>query len=254
MKKAVPNGKAIKALRMDLEKGSTQKEFAYEVRISERKLRQIENEDAAISADVLERIAKALNVHRQQIVAAGATSDGSRGPDVFAKILDEMDQEQLIPRWDEELASFVSDEHTLYTEASRSYDASFEIKLPLTVEIADYVEELSEILNTLTWACPHVSADEARRDEIQVRRRIRELLVLLKRNDVWVYVTWTLRRLPERLSPLPAGQHPEIKSRLVVAFGPPGEYGETSIRVAVDHGQPFILPAWPMLRDRLDAK
>jgi hypothetical protein len=38
--------------------------------------------------------------------------------------------------------------------------------------------------------------------------------------------------------------------RFVVALGPPGEFGETSIRVPIDHGQPFILPAWKNFRMR----
>ena len=49
MKQIIPNGPRIKELRLGLEKYSTQKEVAHAVRVSERKLRQIENESATIS-------------------------------------------------------------------------------------------------------------------------------------------------------------------------------------------------------------
>jgi DNA-binding XRE family transcriptional regulator len=50
MKQIVPNGPRIKKLRLGLERLSTQKEVAHAVRVSERKLRQIENESAPINA------------------------------------------------------------------------------------------------------------------------------------------------------------------------------------------------------------
>ena len=45
MKKVVPNGAVVKALREQLEKLSTQKEMANEIGVSVRKLRMIENVD-----------------------------------------------------------------------------------------------------------------------------------------------------------------------------------------------------------------
>ena len=44
-----------------------------------------------------------------------------------------------------------------------------------------------------------------------------------------------------------------MESRLTVAFGPPGEYGETSMKVPVDHGQPFVLPALSTFLERQGA-
>jgi hypothetical protein len=38
-----------------------------------------------------------------------------------------------------------------------------------------------------------------------------------------------------------------------VALGPPGEYGEVSIKVPIDHGQPFFLPGWAFDREATDA-
>ena len=76
------------------------------------------------------------------------------------------------------------------------------------------------------------------------------LLVLLKGNDIWVYGTSFFRRLPESYEPLPEGVYPDLESRLVVALGLPGEYGEVSIRVPIDHGQPFFLPGWKTDKER----
>lgn len=67
------------------------------------------------------------------------------------------------------------------------------------------------------------------------------LLVVLRGNDIWIYQTSYFRRLPERYEPLPAGEHPDLKLRLVVALGPIGEFGELTTKVSIDHGQPFFL-------------
>ena len=255
MKKVVPNGQAIKALRMNLEKGATQIEFAHSVRISERKLRQIENQNAPVTIDIIERMAKTLNVHRERIIAGNITVPlldvDQAMSQIIAKAIDEMDHDRLIPRFDEDLAYVVKDENELFTEAERSEDSSFQIMTELTSETKEYAEELADILTSLTGSCKNIFRKSVE-DELAVRQRIRQLLVLLKGNDVWVYMTSTLRRLPESSTPMPEGEYGRMNFRLVIAFGPPGEYGETSVRVAVDHGQPFILPGWPKLRKKLE--
>jgi DNA-binding XRE family transcriptional regulator len=70
MKKFAPNGAAIKRIRGQLERLSTQKEFAHEIGVSERTLRQIENENLPVSIITIDRMAKALNVHRGELVFA----------------------------------------------------------------------------------------------------------------------------------------------------------------------------------------
>jgi hypothetical protein len=77
------------------------------------------------------------------------------------------------------------------------------------------------------------------------RRRLRELVVLLKGNDVWVYADTHMKYLPESFEEDPNGQR-QIHAQLVIAFGPPGEYGEESVEVDVDNGQPRVLPAQPI--------
>ena len=80
MKKIVPDGGRIKDLRINSERASTQKELAHEVRVSERRLREIENRDAAIGVDVLDRLAKWFGVHREQLVKSSASSTMAAPP------------------------------------------------------------------------------------------------------------------------------------------------------------------------------
>jgi hypothetical protein len=67
------------------------------------------------------------------------------------------------------------------------------------------------------------------------------LLVLLKGNDVWVYGDSNMKALPESYEMRPAGDRCDYEFQAIIAFGPPGEYGETSIHVPNDRGQPSML-------------
>jgi hypothetical protein len=60
MRKIQLDGRKIKELRASREYGSTQKEFSHEIRISEPKLRAVENDLDAVSTQVADRIAGAL--------------------------------------------------------------------------------------------------------------------------------------------------------------------------------------------------
>src|SRR3546814_1276920 len=139
--------------------------------------------------------------------------------------------------------------HTTLFLSSHAHDVVCSIDIPLSDETAGYAEDLFEILRSLTWEVRDCRFDIPATEEISIRRRIKMLLVLLKGNDVWVYQTSFVRRLPERHEPLPEGEYPDLRSRLVVALGPPGEYGEVSIKVPIDHGQPFFLPGWTLDRE-----
>jgi transcriptional regulator with XRE-family HTH domain len=247
MKKVTPHGQVIKQLRERRERLSTQKEFCHAVRVSERKLRMIENENSPVEIALLERIAKELGVHRQQI------SVGIDGPvlvansgNIFETVLADLRSEKFVPRFDEDIASAGTDEQHLFKSASSSNDVTAELMVSLNDETSAYAKELTEILTGLSWAKRNFLDVIPAHDEVAMRRRIRQLLVLLKGNDVWVYDTTVMRRLPESFT-IPSADAPHTSEmRLVVAFGPPGEYGETSMRVPIDHGQPFILPAWDM--------
>ncbi|MBZ6377872.1 transcriptional regulator [Pacificimonas flava] len=243
MKKIIPRGDLIKHLRLELERLSTQKEMANEIAVSVRMLRKIENENALIAPVLLDRIAKLLGVHRKAITltlptplaAMARTDDGPRT---------DFDKEKLIPRHDWEYAQVTSDDGALYKEASNAHDLACVIEVPLNPETGTYVQDIVDMLTALTWSQRDIRHDIPASDQIATRRRLRELIVLLRGNDIWIYQARVLRRLPERYDLPPAGEPSTMEFRLTVAFGPPCEYGETSMKVPVDHGQPFVLPAW----------
>lgn len=245
MKKVIPQGAVIKRLREQLERGSTQKELAFSVGISDRQLRLIENANAAITVQTLDRLAKTLGVHRNQIAfAIDSPKLVPAAENVFDTVLKELGEDRIVPRHDYDLASASTDESYFYGHAHRSQDIAVEIMVPLNEETSAYAEELVAILTSLTHAARGILNEVATGDAITIRRRIRQLLVLLKGNDVWVYETEVLRRLPERYTVAPEDEPSTMEFRQVIAFGPPGEYGETTIRVPVDHGQPFFLAGW----------
>lgn len=246
MKKFTPKGSAIKQLRENLDRLSTQKEMANEVGVSERQYRKIENENSAIAMSTVDRLAKALGVHRETIIfstGAPVAVDQPPTPEPAAKSFMD-DEDKLIPRYDWDLATATTDQGRLYKEATTSTDFAAVIETNLTEETSAYAQELFEILEGLTRSKRGYLDDIPPAEEIALRRRIRQLLVLLKGNDVWVYETSILRRLPERHTLAPEGEPVEYSSRLMVALGPPGEYGEVTMRVSIDNGQPFILPSW----------
>jgi transcriptional regulator with XRE-family HTH domain len=255
MKKVVPNGAVVKALREQLEKLSTQKEMANEIGVSVRKLRMIENENAPIAVLTAERLAKALQVHRERIVtpeSAPVVVAEAGGRAISAAWME--DEDRLIPRHDYDIASATSDEGQLYSEAARSNDLACVIETKLDDETGAYAQELFDILGSLTWSKRSILEDIPPAAEIALRRRLRQLIVLLKGNDVWIYQTSVLRRLPERYTVAEEGEHCTYQNRYIVALGPPGEYGETTIRVPIDHGQPFVLPAWSRFKKTLTAE
>lgn len=251
MKKVIPHGDRNKQLRVQLERLSTQKETAHAIAVSERMLRKIENGNAPISPILLDRIAKFLGVHREAITlspppaTAAARTDGGLPAD--------FDKEKLIPRHDWEYAQATSDDGELYQEAGNAHDLACVIEVSLNAETGGYVQELVDLLTSLTWSRRDILDTIPASEQIATRRRIRELIVLLRGNDIWIYQTRVFRRLPERHDLPPAGEPSTMESRLTVAFGPPGEYGETSMKVPVDHGQPFVLPAWSTFLERQGA-
>jgi transcriptional regulator with XRE-family HTH domain len=156
VKKVTPDGSQIKRLRTNAERVSTQKELAYEVRVSERTLREIENKNSPIPVDVLDRLAKVLNVRREQISfpCDAAQPKPAGGGDIFSSVMAEMREERLVPRYDYDLANVTMDEGLLFKQANSSNDFACEIMISLTDEAAEYAEELIGILNGLDMVRP----------------------------------------------------------------------------------------------------
>lgn len=249
-RKFITNGPKIKQLRESREKGATQKEFAHEIRVSERTLRKVEKENHQVDGATLDRIAKAFGVHRQEVIFS---SDGPRlVSELTASPLAKKTPTQLndgpriLPRFDTSYVEVVKGAAELYEQASGVHEVVPHFLVELNAETSEYVEKMLSILNSLTyderdW---NQSADGGTK-EIMHRRRLRELVVLLKGNEVWVYADTHTKYLPESFEPEPSGQR-RMRNQLVIAFGPPGEYGEKSVEVDVDHGQPIVLPGRPI--------
>ncbi len=253
MKRIIPKGSDIKTLRLRLEKLSTQKEMANEVGVSIRKLRKIENENAPISIVTASKLARALGVHREQIVVEDEdkTVPTERTvvlelPDFAAEIskIFDRDESKIIPRHDFDYAKATMDEAVLFKDASSSHDVECIIKARLTDATSGYAQELIDILVQQTRSRRNILARPDPVSEIALCRRIRELMVLLRGNDIWIYTTTVHRTLPERDTVQPEGEPRDYQYRLVIAFAPPGEFGEESLRVPVDNGQPYVLRPW----------
>jgi transcriptional regulator with XRE-family HTH domain len=160
MKKIVPNGKVIKAVREQLERLSTQKEMANEIGVSIRMLRMIENENAPIAVSTADRLAKALQVHRERIILVSEPSEtaAAKGePDVFSALM--QDEDRLIPRHDYDIASATTDEGALYKEAARSHDVACIIETTLDEETGAYAQELFDVLAGLSWSQRDILVD-----------------------------------------------------------------------------------------------
>jgi len=239
------DGKKIKQLRDGRDRAATQKEFAYEIGISERRLRAIENENAPIAAALAERIVSALGTRLELLTLD--RDDGPPPPPAAAtasaaasSMPEKTTQRRVVPRFDEDYAYAISDEAFLFEKIRTCRYLVSHIFLSLTAETSGYVEELLSILRSLTWEARAPFARIDALEEVAIRHRMRELLVLLKGNDVWLYFYDNFRTLPESFEVPPESTRCEYEFQAVVAFGPPGEYGEVSIKVPIDRGQPHV--------------
>lgn len=241
MKRFKANGKRIKELRSARERASTQKELAHEVRISERRMRLIENQDAELKVDDLERLGKAFGVPGQSLVFAAdgpqLVSNGSAQAQPGQKPKDELPW-VVIPRFETASATAVMDaEKLLTTVTCRSM--VFHLLPGLTAETEVYADKMMAVLKGAHEVYRDTRAPFDGREEIRLRQELRQLLVLLKGNDVWVYETSEFKHLPESYEVQPR-EKVETWFQSIIAFGPAGEYGENTVQVPVDHGAPWL--------------
>jgi transcriptional regulator with XRE-family HTH domain len=244
MRKIQLDGKKIKQLRDGRARAATQKEFAHEIRVSERRLRAIENVGTLVSSDVADRIAHALNMPVQALLIQDEGPPLMPAPSQQAtETVKSARRTQLLPRFDETYASVVTDEGHLFDVAERSHVLVLHILTSLTSETSAYAEELISILRSLTWeARGRLPEPIDGLEQIALRRRIRELLVLLKGNDVWAFANENDKQMPESFEVQPHRDLINVERQIVIAFGPPDTDGELStIKVPIDRGQPHIL-------------
>lgn len=237
MRKIRLDGAKVKRLRGERTERATQKEFAHEVQLSERKLRALENAGDAVSMDTANRIASALVVPVQTLFDEPPVPPIVVAPSLTTVV--KLPKREILPRFDTAYAYAISDEASMFEFAKGNRTLISHVLTELTSETSSYAEELLTILHRLTWDGGSFDNPIVSLEEIAVRRRMRELLVLLKGNDVWVYCDTNIKTLPESFEIQPPDAKVTHEFQAIVAFGPPGEYGETSIKVPMDRGQPY---------------
>jgi hypothetical protein len=148
----------------------------------------------------------------------------------------------FIPRMSTIHAKMVRNEADFLELAGYKDTVLIHVATKLNAETQAYVEELVSILEAVDIRTPALSA----KAELQLLRRTRELIVLLKGNDVMVYAERHFKRLPERWEEPERPDPFDVEAQLILAFGPPPEWGEDTIEVSVDNGQPRALPYAPI--------
>lgn len=250
MKRFKLKGQRIKALRQGRERRATQKEFAHELRISERQLRKIERQDLEVGVELLDRLSAALSISRDEFVYANEhprlVSDNTPANRV-KKQPTKYPEVTRIPRFDIELARATDDETRLLDDAKNCHIVILHVLTKLTVETEEYVEELLNIMQSVTWRNRDTLKPLDGHQELLLRRRIRELLVLLKGNDVWVYLASNIKLLPESMIEVLDQTNGSMELQTIIAVGPLGKYGEDALKVPVDNGQPRAIDTSSLL-------
>lgn len=254
-----PNGRRIRELRRNRERGSTQKELEHSTGISERALRRIENENRPTRIESLRRLAAALGVPLDDIVfAAGGQPRlaSTTGEVVTDPSKERSDPEFIdIPRHDTALLKPMKTVQQLYEEVGHAQEIVPHLLAQADAERLALVEELLGILKTLMmhqWSVlgspPPDAHDEAEFPDLSRQRRMAELMVLLKGNDIRVCAETHFKYYQPGETPWLPGE--KWITQIHIAFAPPAEYGEENVSVPVDHGKDIRLPRGPILPPR----
>jgi hypothetical protein len=170
-----------------------------------------------------------------------------QSPPLQSSLNEEADPKTIfVPRMDTIGAKVVTDEADLLKMASSQHNVNvvMHIATKLNTETQAYVKELVSILEAVNIiSTPEALAPTA---ELEFLGRIRELMVLLKGNDVMVYAEEHYKRLPERWKEPEMPDPFLLEAQLILVFGPPPEWGENWIAVPVDNGQPHTIPYAPV--------
>lgn len=236
MQKFKANGNEIKRLRLQDLHCSKQTDFADKVGIGIRTFRKIENNDHPITLAEAERIAAVLGVKWKTLVY------GANGPQLVSAQPSPSAPEPEFddyPRFDFAYAHAVANELALYNLAISSETIISKSRIELNDELAGYASRVLEIAEILAHHRRQWTREVP--EEIALKRELRQLIVLLKGNDVWIYVHDHMKYLPESYTIVDSKTR-QIENQLIMIFDKPGEYGEDSVKVDVDNGQPIRLP------------
>jgi DNA-binding XRE family transcriptional regulator len=252
--KLTPQGHKIKALRERSETEYRQKTLAANAQISERELRRIENEDKVTRVEVLRRIARALNTSLEDITSCSphlATEYGVAVKEDSKNIESaEATGFTSIPRFSTAYLSPVKGAQHLFDEVRQAQEIVPHIQIDTETELFELIEELLSLLKGVMqrkWASlgplPSDEYDNLDFPDVSRLKRVSEILVLLKGNDIRVVVDTHIKYYQDGDTPWLEGQN--WCTQLLIAFASAGEYVEDSVEVPVDHGKSIQLSVEP---------
>jgi DNA-binding XRE family transcriptional regulator len=254
--KLKPKGHRIKALREASETEYRQKTLAAKIPISERALRRIENEDKVTKAEVLRRIAGALNTTLEDIAYGSSgprlvIENGKAVRGVSKKTQGAGPDFTDIPRFSTAYLYPVKGAQHLFDEIGHAQEIAPHILIDAEPELFALIEELLTLLKGVMlreWSAlgPALSDDfdDEEFPNVSRMRRMSEILVLLKGNDIRVAVGTHTKHYQDGETPWLEGQ--KWFTQLLIAFVPAGEYFEDTVEVPVDHGKDIRLPMEPI--------
>lgn len=201
-------------------------------RISERKLRAIENRNVATAADVLERLARALGVRRDAIVFADNRPRLVPAQPQAGREEEQSSELVIAPRFDDESLPAVMDEAELLRNATSSRGLVTHFLTKLTPETEGYGRYTQAAGERHVGAAGHPSPHRGSRGARAAPAIARAPCAAQGQRRVG------LCDAPLQDDVLPRAEISNERIETIIAFGPPGEYGETTVKVRVDHGRP----------------
>ncbi len=220
--------------------------------MSVRTLRKIENDNHLTAEPQLRLLATALGVPFSDIVFAqqGPRLVDVKGLDSRAdrpnagKESSSISSAPLtpeIPRFSEVLINRIESAKELYELARHTHVIVSQFMIEMDVEVSGYVKEVLAILKRVSDG-EHDLGDGFRRDrfddgdfpELGRMKRLKEMLILLKGNDVLVYADCNERMYPDGETPWLPGL--PYETQLIIAFSSPGE-DDHYVTVTVDNGR-----------------
>src|SRR6185437_172385 len=255
----IPNGRRIKELRRKRERGSTQKELEFSTGISERALRRIENENRPTQIENLRRLAAELEVPLEDIVFAASGQPRlvpTNGEIVRQRPSEHSEPEFIdIPRYSTASLMPMRKVQQLYQEVSYAQAIVPHLLVQANSERLALIEELLGLLKAIMvrhWSVLGPATpdehDKADFPELSRQRRVSDLMVLLKGNDIRICANTHIKYYQPRETPWLPEQ--KFFTQLQIAFASPVEYGGEDVSVPVDHGKDIRLPRDPILPSR----
>ena len=112
---------------------------------------------------------------------------------------------------------------------------------PLTTETDDLANRVVSLLRDATAGFRPGKVVASAGGFVSEAKRLKELLVLLRGNDVWLYADEHEKHLPESWDDTPRElDWGDTERQAIIVFGAPALYGEDAVSVTVDHGYSYI--------------